>query len=78
MAEYRRKIRKYSQDLSLFTEIYLTLIITGSIFFTVLTSLMASTAGLEIVLIQAMIAFLFLPLISITFLILMKLRSPVK
>ncbi len=78
MAEYRRKIRKYSQDLSLFTEIYLTLIITGSIFFTVLTSLMAATAGLEIVLIQAMIAFLFLPLISSVFLILMKIRSPVK
>ena len=78
MAEYRRRIRKYSQDLSLFTEIYLTLIITGSIFFTVLTSLMATTGGLEIVMIQAMIAFLFLPLVSTLFLILMKLRSPVK
>ncbi|RLF98595.1 MAG: hypothetical protein DRN49_05645 [Thaumarchaeota archaeon] len=78
MAEHRRSIQKYSQDLSLFTEIYLTLVITGSIFFVVLTSIMAGTAGLEIVMLQSMIVFVFLPLISIAFIVLMKLRSPVK
>jgi len=78
MAEYRRSIQKYSQDLSLFTEIYLTLVITGSIFFIVLTSIMAGTAGLEIVTLQSVIVFVFLPLISVAFIILTKLRSPVR
>jgi len=77
MADYRRRIRKYSQDLSLFVEIYLTLIITGSIFFIVLTSIMAGTGGLEIISIQSFIVFIFLPFVSVAFLVLVRLRSPV-
>ncbi len=37
MSDYKRRIRKFSQDLSLYVEIYLTLIIAGSIFFIVLS-----------------------------------------
>lgn len=76
MGNYRREIRRYSQRLSLFIEIYLTLIITGSIFFIVLTSIMASTGGFEVVTIQSFLVFLFLPIVSIMFLILIKTKSP--
>ena len=76
MADYRRRVKRYSQLLSMLIQIYLTLIITGSIFFIVLTSIMASTAGFSIVAIQSFIVFIFLPFISIIFLILIKTKSP--
>lgn len=76
MNNYRREIRKYSQRLSFFIEIYLTLIIAGSIFFIVLTSIMAATSGFQIVSIQSFVVFVFLPVISIIFLILVKTKSP--
>ena len=74
--EHRRKIRRYSQDLSLFTEIYLTLIITGSIFFVVLTSIISPAVGLETAYLQSAMTFLFLPFSSLAFLIFAKLRCP--
>jgi len=79
MAEYRRKIRKFSQDLSLYVEIYLTLIITGSIFFIVLSSIIATfSAGLETVVIQTFVVFLLLPALSIIFIIMVKSISPLE
>jgi flagellar protein FlaJ len=79
MSDYRRKIRKFSQDLSLYVEIYLTLIITGSIFFIVLSSIIATfSAGLETVVIQSFVVFIILPLLSIMFLILIKSISPLE
>lgn len=77
MSEYRRKIRRYSNDLSMLIEIYLTLIITGSIMFLVLTSIMIG-AGFETVLIQSFIVFIFLPIMSTAFMVLIRLRSPIK
>lgn len=74
--EYRRKIRKYSQDLGMLVEIYLTLIIVGSIFFIVLTSIMGG--GADVIWIQFFIVFIFLPLMSIGFIALVKMRSPIK
>ncbi|MBI4019597.1 MAG: type II secretion system F family protein [Candidatus Aenigmarchaeota archaeon] len=77
MADYRRKIKKYSQDLSLFVEIYLTLIIVGAIFFIVLSSIIASiSGGAETALIQTFIVFVLLPLLSAGFMILIKSISP--
>jgi flagellar protein FlaJ len=77
MNDYRRRIRKYSQDLSLIIEIYLTLIITGSIFFIVLSSIISAiTPGLEAVWIQSFIVFILLPIVSIAFIILIKSTSP--
>lgn len=76
--EYRRKIRKYSQDLSMLVEIYLTVIIVGSIFFIVLTSIMGGEGGLSMIMIQSFIVFVFLPLMSMGFIVLIKLRSPIK
>jgi archaeal flagellar protein FlaJ len=79
MGDYRRRIRKYSQDLSLYVEIYLTLIITGSIFFIVLSSIIAAlSAGLETVIIQTFVVFVLLPLMSLGFIVLMKSISPLE
>lgn len=77
MGDYRRRIRKYSQDLSLYVEMYLTLIITGSIFFIVLSSIISTiSAGLGTILVQTMVVFLLLPMLSIGFIILIRATSP--
>ncbi len=79
MSDYRRRIRKYSQDLSLYVEIYLTLIITGSIFFIVLSSVISTLAGgASTILIQSFIVFLLLPMLSIGFIVLIKSSSPLE
>lgn len=79
MNDYRRRIRKYAQDLSLFMEIYLTLIITGSIFFIILSSIVASlSGGLGTVSLQTFIVFILIPLISVGFILLVKSISPVE
>ncbi|HLC67649.1 MAG TPA: type II secretion system F family protein [archaeon] len=77
MNDYRRRIRKYSQDLSLYVEMYLTLIITGSIFFIVLSSIISSiSAGLGTIVIQSLIVFIMLPLISVGFIFLIRSANP--
>jgi flagellar protein FlaJ len=77
MADYRRQIRKYSQDLSLYVEIYLTLIITGSIFFIVLSSIISTlSVGIENVLLQSFIVFILLPVLSIGFIVIIKSAAP--
>lgn len=79
MNDYRRRIRKYAQDLSLFVEIYLTLIITGSIFFIVLSSIIAAiSGGLETVVVQTFVVFILLPILSIGFVLLIKAISPLE
>lgn len=77
MDEYRRKIRKYAQDLSLFVEIYLTLIMTGSIFFIVLSSVISTiSGGLGLTNVQGLVVFVLLPGISLGFIIVVKAISP--
>jgi flagellar protein FlaJ len=77
MNEYRRKLRKYTQDLSLFVEIYMTLIIIGSIFFIVLSTVMTTiSGGLGITNIQALVTFFLLPGISIGFMVIIKAIAP--
>jgi len=79
MSEYRRKIRKYAQDLTLFVEIYLTLVITGSIFFTVLSSIISAiSGGVSTVLVQSFVVFVLLPLVSLGFILIIKSISPLE
>ncbi len=79
MNDYRRRIRKYAQDLSLFVEIYLTLIITGSIFFIVLSSIISTlSGGIGTILIQTFVVFILIPMLSIGFIILIKSISPLE
>ncbi|HLC76672.1 MAG TPA: type II secretion system F family protein [archaeon] len=77
MGDYRRRIRKYSQDISLYVEMYLTLIITGSIFFIVLSSIISTiSSGLGTIMVQTFVVFLLLPLLSVGFIIIVKSTSP--
>jgi flagellar protein FlaJ len=77
--EYKRKIIEYSNNLQIFLEIYITLIIVGIIFVIILTTLMGSIAGTNteyIQTLQLMSVLLLLPLGTILFVILLKSINP--
>ncbi len=77
MARYRRKMTQYADDLSMYVEIYITLVIVGSIFSLVMLTIMGAISGFqELKFMQQFIVFVFLPLTSIGFLLLLKLTSP--
>jgi len=82
MAEYRRKLYEFSHELMVFTEIYLTAIVIGTIFFTVLTSILSgislgsSGGGGNAILFQFLLIFIFLPAITAVFIILIKSATP--
>lgn len=83
MQDYRRKMDEYTRTLSTLLEVYVTVIVVGSIFFIVISSLM-SAFGLGpsftnlIILSQFLIIFIGLPLISVGFIFLLKKISPLQ
>ena len=81
IAEFRRRLRQYSRTLSLLTEIYLTIVLVGSIFFILITGLMSIIGGggemtLTMAFVQFLIIFIFMPLVSVGFIILLKGITP--
>jgi len=77
--EYKRKIIEYSNNMQIFLEIYITLIIVGVIFVIILTTLMGSVSGTDfqyIKFIQLMSILLILPIGTAMFIILLKSISP--
>ncbi len=76
MDEYRRSLDNYSRQVSFYTEIYVTLIIVGSLFFIVLTSIMSPLVGGDILALQTLLVFIFIPLISVGFIVLLRSLSP--
>lgn len=66
--------------MTIYIEIYLTTIVIGAIFFTILTSIMSgmsqsgSTSGT--IVIQFFLIFFFMPLISALFILLIKTATP--
>lgn len=80
ISEYRRRLEQYSRTLSLLTEVYLTIILIGSIFFVIMTALMSvfSAGQLNLVLsfVQFLVVFIVLPVVSIGFIFLLKTLSP--
>ncbi|MFH1212443.1 MAG: type II secretion system F family protein [Candidatus Woesearchaeota archaeon] len=76
--DYKRKLEEFSRSLTIYLEVYLTALVLGTIFFTILTSLMSGigTTQTSIILIQFMLIFIFIPLISFLFIILIKSSSP--
>ena len=77
MDAYRRKMDEYTNDLSMYVEIYITLIIVGSIFSIVMLTIMGAISGFEsLKAIQQILVFVFLPVASIAFIVLLKLTSP--
>ena len=78
MNDYRRSLNDFARRLTLFIEIYLTAVILGAIFFTILTSIFSGIAGAgsNIILLQTIIIFLVLPALSAVFIFLVKISSP--
>ena len=78
MDDYRRAIIQFSKKITLFIELYLTGIILGAIFFVILTSIFSGItgAGGNIILLQSLVIFVFLPLLSAIFILLIKVSSP--
>ncbi|MEM7822879.1 MAG: type II secretion system F family protein [Candidatus Aenigmatarchaeota archaeon] len=76
MAGYRRMLSDYSKQVSLYTEIYTTLVIIGSLLFVVLLAIMSPMIGSGVVWLQTFITFFLVPLLSIAFIILLKTISP--
>ena len=78
MADYRRSLQEFSQALTVYVEIYLTSIVLGSIFFTVLTAIISgiSGGGENIIMLQFALIFLFMPVISVAFIMMIKSATP--
>lgn len=80
IAEYGRKLQQYSRTLSVLIEIYLTLVLVGSVFFIIITSLMSVLGGGGmsgyLSFIQFLVIFIILPFVSIGFIFLIKSIAP--
>ena len=76
--EYRRKLYEFSHQLTVLIEVYLTAVVIGALFFTILTSIMSgiTNTGGNIIVLQFLLIFIFLPLISVAFIILIKSQTP--
>ena len=76
---YRRKLKEFAQSLSVFLEVYLTVLILGTIFFIILSSVMSGLTGAvaeDLIYMQFFLIFFFVPLISAAFIILIRSASP--
>ncbi|UCD03134.1 MAG: type II secretion system F family protein [Candidatus Aenigmatarchaeota archaeon] len=78
MQQYRRMLEAYSRQINFYTEIYITLIIVGTLFFIVLSSVMSPLVGGNILLVQTFLVFFFVPLTSVGFIVLLKGLSPLR
>lgn len=78
MSSYRRAIDMYVDELSLLTELYITLVIVGSIFFIVMTTIMnliGASSGF-LVMLQNLVVYVLLPFASVGFMVLISMISP--
>lgn len=76
MSQYRRSLNEYAKQVSLYTEIYITLIIIGSLFFIILIAIISPLTGGGTLFIQTFLVFFFIPLVSMGFIVLIKGISP--
>ncbi len=79
MKDYQRRVKAFSEQLSLFVELYITLVIVGSIVFTSMSVVMSSFTGYSpnfIVIIQMGAIFLGLPVISGIFIFIVDSIAP--
>lgn len=78
MEDYRRKLMEFSKKMMLLSEVYMTAIILGTIFFVILTAIFSgiNTGMKSIIFLQSIMIFVFLPLMSIMFIIFVKMSEP--
>lgn len=76
LQEYKRNLVKFSQQINLMVEIYITLMLVGSIFFIILTLVIGMMMqSLMIPFIQLFVIFVVLPLATFGFIIMFKTMS---
>ena len=75
---FRRRLEEYVQTMSLFMEMYITVVIVGTIFVIVLSTIMSMMGGLieQVQLIQTLFVGLGVPFVTTAFIILLKTISP--
>lgn len=82
MQDYKRRLAQFTQGLSMLIEMYITVVIVGSVFFMVLTTIMGTMnannlqTSTMIVMLQFIITFVFLPGASFGFMVLIKGMAP--
>lgn len=74
-AQHRRRLNEYARMVTLYAEIYITLIIIGTLFFIILLSIMSPMVGNSLM-IQSFLVFIFTPLVSVAFIVVLKTASP--
>ncbi len=78
MTKYRLSLNDYAKKIALYTEIYITLVMVGSLFFIVLTAIMSPLGGMDILMMQTFVVFFVTPLASVAFIVLLKGSSPME
>ncbi len=79
VASYKRRLNDYSNFLQLLIEVYITLVIVGTIFFIVTTSIMVAIGGIPVALVKALnyaVVLLGLPALTAAFILIIKGVSP--
>ncbi len=78
MNDYRRRLTQFTQTLSMFIEMYITVVIVGSIFFMILTTIMGGIGGATgfITIMQVAMVLIGLPFASFAFIVLIKGMAP--
>lgn len=79
MEDYRRQVEDFAEKLSLLVEMYITVVIVGSIIFTSMSVVLSSFGGMDpnfIVTLQVLSIFIGLPLISGMFILLVSGMAP--
>lgn len=78
MSEHRRKLYEFSHSLTIYIEVYLTAIVLGAIFFTILTAIISGISGVaeNLIFLQFFLIFVFLPLVSLAFIFIIKTMTP--
>lgn len=79
MEDYQRRIDEFSEQLSLLVEMYIILVIVGSIIFTSMSVVTSAFGGIDpalVIFVQALSVFVGLPFISVGFIILVDGIAP--
>jgi len=80
MTDYRRELDQFTDTLSLLVEMYITLVIVGSVFMMILSTIMSALGTSEMLVLglQMGTTFLLLPMASIMFIVIVKGSSPME
>ncbi len=80
MADYRRSLDEYTDTLSLLVEMYITLVIVGSVFLVIISTIMSALGGntLLIVSLQIFTVIFLLPFAAVMFIVIVKGVSPLE